>query len=472
MTDLDLSDIQGLIVRGYRKDVASHLVLRIDEPGGFKAVLRDLAEEDAKSGPFVTVAEDWKDKLAAWWRPPGSDGSAENARTHPGHCINIGFTFAGLQALGLEPQILDSFPEDFRCGPVARSHLICETGPSAPEHWVTSLRSDEAHVIVSVYADSHDELAAVTEDICGRARDAAEKIEQFDAQRLNGTDVEHFGYVDGLSQPTIEGAPRAGLKDPFPPVPAGEFILGQPAFRKNRVPDQIGVNGSYAAFRVMRQDVVAFKAFLKTESQRLGIGQELLAAKLCGRWRNGEPLAMRPANAPGATIPYENLNTFDYESTPEFPQGDRDGVLCPRGAHIRRAFPRSQRVVDDFDGFKRRIVRRGMPYDWELPTGHERGIVGMFICASLENQFEYVMRQWLNDGLFTGGRLGRSKDPLTGANDPGDSRFVTPGTPYVETTGFPRFVTTRGCAYLFLPSRSALRHMAREGVPLAANRGH
>ena len=210
-------------------------------------------------------------------------------------------------------------------------------------------------------------------------------------------------------------------------------------------PDELGRNGSFAAFRVMCQDVEAFEKFLTTESHRVGIGRELLAAKLCGRWRNGEPLVMRPSSAPAATIPRENLNAFDYEATAAFPEGDYDGLLCPRGAHIRRAFPRSQRVVDDFNGFQRRIVRRGMPYgpayDPHDPTDDERGLVGMFICASLKNQFEYVMRQWLNDGIFTGGRLGRTRDPMTGANDPTDSRFVTPGTPRVEATGFPRFVT-------------------------------
>jgi deferrochelatase/peroxidase EfeB len=212
----------------------------------------------------------------------------------------------------------------------------------------------------------------------------------------------------------------------------------------------------------MAQDVDAFEKFLETESERAGIDRELLAAKLCGRWRNGEPLVMRPPSAPAGTIPRENLNAFDYEATRAFPAGDREGLLCPRGSHIRRAFPRSQRVVDDADGLQRRIVRRGMPYDWDLgEDGRERGIVGLFICASLENQFEYVMREWLNNGLFTGGRLGRTKDPITGAND-GDCRFVTPGTPRIEARGFPRFVTTRGCAYLFLPSMSALRHIAAE----------
>jgi hypothetical protein len=109
-----------------------------------------------------------------------------------------------------------------------------------------------------------------------------------------------------------------------------------------------------------------------------------------------------------------------------------------------------------------------MPYGAKYVPGQpdrdpERGLVGMFICASLEEQYEYIMRHWLNDGLFAGGGLGRTKDPLTGANEATDSRFEAPGNPRSEVTGFPAFVVTRGCAYVFLPSMRALRYLADGG---------
>jgi deferrochelatase/peroxidase EfeB len=454
MTELDLDDIQGLILRGYRKDFASHLVLRIDDAGAFKRVLGPLTEENLES-PYVTVATDWRNK------PPRNEPATS--------CVNIAFMFEGLRALGVSDESLGSFPEAFRQGAKARAKdKAGETGPNLPDSWQeASLISGEAHVILSVHADTEDERERVIRAIGLDA--AATVLRRFDAHRLGGRDVEHFGYVDGISQPTIErNAPPTYPRDPLPPVKAGEFVLGHAGEREVPVPEPpvLGLNGSFAAFRVMYQDVPGFLEFLATESTRLGIDQELLAAKLCGRWRNGEPLVMRPAGAPAKTIPDANLNDFDYEATAAFPENDREGLLCPRGAHIRRAFPRHQRVVDDFDGLKRRIVRRGMPYGPEYdpakpdPGPVERGLVGMFICASLEEQYEYVMRHWLNDGLFAGGRLGRTKDPLTGANDPADSRFTAPGMPRVQVTGFPAFVITRGCAYVFLPSMRALKHLA------------
>jgi deferrochelatase/peroxidase EfeB len=454
MTLLDLDDIQGLILRGYRKDFASHLVLRIDDADAFRRVLGALTEENVES-PYVTVATDWT-------RKPPEDAPATR-------CVNIAFTYHGLQRLGVDEQSLATFPDAFREGAAARAAKHAgETGVNHPDEWrERCLKSDEAHVILSVYADTGEERDRVIDEM-RVSSPAATTLGRYDAHRLDGRDVEHFGYLDGISQPTIEGnAPPTYPRDPLPPVKAGNFVLGHEAGRPIPVPDppRLGRNGSFAAFRVMYQNVPAFLGFLAAESSRLGIDRELLAAKLCGRWRNGEPLVMRPPGAPARTVPDANLNDFDYEATAAFPQSDRDGLLCPRGAHIRRAFPRSQRVVDDFDGTRRRIVRRGMTYGPKYEPGDaeadsERGLVGMFICASLQDQYEYIMRHWLNDGLFAGGRLGRTKDPLTGANDPAESRFQAPGSRPMEVTGFPAFVVTRGCAYVFLPGMRGLRHLA------------
>jgi len=339
---------------------------------------------------------------------------------------------------------------------------VRDSGVNDPSGWAPSFTSEDAHVVLSVFALTDEALREAVDGLA--LGDSCSVLASHHAHRLNRTDYEHFGYRDGISQPTLDGVePRVGLKDPLPPVPARAVVLGPESLEPPGISEpmpSIGSNGSFAAFRMMHQDVAAFQAFLAAEATRNDIHPELVAAKICGRWRNGDPLMLRLE--PEGEIPHHDRNHFDYESTEAFVGGDREGLVCPRGAHIRRAFPRSQRVIDDLTGLHRRIVRRAMPYGprWreDEPDGIERGLVGYFICASLEHQFEYVMRNWINDGLFTGGRLGRARDPLTGAAQPENARFHAPGT--LEATDIPQFVTTRGCLYLFLPGLAALAELA------------
>ena len=106
-------------------------------------------------------------------------------------------------------------------------------------------------------------------------------------------------------------------------------------------------------------------------------------------------------------------------------------------------------------------MTRRKPYD-----GIERGILFHFINANIENQYEFVLRRWVNDSEFAGAvRLDpRSKDPLAGAQDPAESIFVIPqadGRPPIEVTGLSSFVTTKAAAYVFLPSITAIKFIAR-----------
>jgi Dyp-type peroxidase family len=466
MEHLNLDDIQGVILRGYRRMLrARHLLLQIDRPEAFKAMLRDLATEDHTSGPFVTVAADWEAK------PPKG--------AQPTHCVNIGLTYGGLQALGVPADSLQTFPQDFREGAVQRAVEVGDTGANDPATWIEQLNADnhdDVHVVLSLYALNDDVLDDLTAQLRARAaRDgAANELLCRDARALWDDEKRsgsvHFGYRDGLSQPTIAGVSRQtgnGIRDPLAPVPPGDFLLGHPSQREGcySVPEPaaLGRNGSFAAFRILEQDVQAFERFLGTASDGTDAGRELLAARLCGRWRNGVPLVMSPtSDAPESEIPEHDLNAFDFAT--EHP--DPDGRLCPLGSHIRRANPRRQPGTPGGDAEKRRLIRRGLPYGPPYDPAHpddgahkpERGLIGLFICVSLRDQFEFVMRKWLNDGSVAGG-LGRTKDPLTGNNSP-TGEFTAPATPPVNVTSLPSFVTTRGGAYCFLPSMTALRYLA------------
>ena len=221
---------------------------------------------------------------------------------------------------------------------------------------------------------------------------------------------------------------------------------------------------------MIEQDVVGFENFLQANKDQ--IDPELLAAKICGRWRNGVPLALSPdTDSPPGGMTAEQLNDFEYVNSDG--SGDPRGLRCPVGAHIRRVNPRGQPVegqgTPGGSNNAHRLIRRGMPYgpayDPSVPyDGMERGLLGYFINTYIENQYEFVLKEWVEAGEFAGRvRLNpKSKDVLIGANDPADSIFEIPraGGPPLKLTGFSRFITTKAAAYCFLPSITALKWIA------------
>ena len=187
-------------------------------------------------------------------------------------------------------------------------------------------------------------------------------------------------------------------------------------------PRTLGLNGSFAVFKMVETDVVGFEEFL--QSNRDKIDPELLAAKMCGRWRNGVPLALSPdTDSPAGGISAEQLNDFEYVNADG--SGDPKGIHCPVGAHIRRVNPRGQPIagqgIPGGSNNSHRLIRRGLPYGPTYDPGRpydgvERGMLFHFINANIENQYEFVLRRWVNDGEFAGAvRLDPgSKDPLIG----------------------------------------------------------
>jgi len=89
-------------------------------------------------------------------------------------------------------------------------------------------------------------------------------------------------------------------------------------------------------------DVVGFENFLQSNKDK--IDPELLAAKICGRWRNGVPLALSPdTDNPPAGLHLKQMNDYEYVNADG--SGDLKGLRCPVGAHMRRINPRGQPVT-------------------------------------------------------------------------------------------------------------------------------
>lgn len=461
---LDLDDVQGTLVRGYRVDYARHLVLRVVDPSRARRFLGSLVDE-AEGIPHVTRATDW-----------GED--------KPESFLNVGLTCSGLRRLGVDPAHLETFPEPFRRGASAdiTTERVGDVGESGPSEWISGLADDAAvNVILSLWVTrSEQERNRVTAVLRRAFAGALEEVTErpLDAATLptHNRNGEHFGYADGIAQPVMEGAPspkhQRGEVTAGKTVPREAVLLGPDTL----TPAQLSQNSSFAAFRVLKQDVAAFERFLDFGAAQAGVDKEVLAAKICGRWRNGVPLALSPDTPqPDPPVPREELDAFDYAEDPS-------GYVCPVGSHIRRARPRSQAVRGGAGiGHRKRLVRRGMPYgppfDPQNPDDEERGLVGYFITAHLRD-FEFVMSEWMHDAGFVMSKPQpdgsnphdsiSGYDPFSGGASAEANSFTLSmpgaggGPPRNQVlTGFSRFVTTRGGAYVFLPSITGLQYLAR-----------
>lgn len=454
MPDLPHADIQGFILRTYAMPLLRVFALKVAQPEAARQFFGELV--NGGNSPQLTTATDWTVK--------------------PQYCLNVGLTYTGLVALGLPSSSLASFPEEFAAGAVARAERVGDTGKSDPKHWKGKLASPDLHILLFLFAETEDVLAQVSGQLqeLYSGRNAMSELSVHEGRGLPGN-VAHFGYRDGFAQPTIDGGLPPPMPDVLPKAQAGEFLLGHPSQYSDfaypvPAPAALGQNGSFVAFRILAQDCHGFEQFLTEAAHQTGLDRELIAAKLCGRWRNGVPLSLSPHSA-DEHIPLEKRNSFDYMPSDSMPDAfdDRRGYRCPLGSHIRRMNPRNS-IVAGNSGLKHRIVRRGLPYgppyDPANPDdGIERGLLGLFIGVSLKDQFEFLMSDWANKGSFAPG-LRDTRDPIIGDN--GDN--AAPGATFlipvegekrpIELTGLSSFVTCRGAAYCFLPSATAIRHIS------------
>jgi Dyp-type peroxidase family len=297
--------------------------------------------------------------------------------------------------------------------------------------------------------------------------------------------LEHFGFRDGVSQPavlgTVDGKPFQGDRpadgDDVRQVLVGqdlvwpgEFVYGYPGQTSDPAeagPDPgpqdeatraVARNGSLLVYRRLAQDVPAFRAFCAARSAAIGLGQgwEELATHFVGRHRSGVPIALPVDEA----FTPERDNRFTFED-------DAMADVCPAAAHIRKVNPRqgaSDLLVVP------RILRRGAPFGplfeddeaTEPPGG--RGLVFLAYQTSVENQFGRLTRDWMNDDIAPNGSGGH--DMLVGQVGPGSSRHfdlrLGERDQRITAGHDERWVTTTGGAFLFAPSLSTLRALARD----------
>lgn len=446
---MQLDHIPTLVLRAPRGPAVAHLLLRIPDGLGRAAVCL-LRKESVSFGP----------KAAA------------------GNCCTLGFSFAGLEAVGMPEGYLGLFRRlapAFTEGAVRRSVRLGDSAASAPNCWYPEFGQQRAHVVLSWHGDPHwatprarsfahswnEAFAAagagMQDPLAGQLFEGA-RIGHPAHERGQWT---HFGFRDGLSDISIDDAePRPHARDLRRHRP-GALLLGEindagyNSFPLDRAPDKVRrffADSSFGILRRLLQDLNAFEDEVDRWVRELApvykpeVTRDYVMAKLCGRWPNGRRIGPGDRSACGS---FE----LDFD-------GDDAGAGCPFGSHVRRMRP-----APDRHGFRveRPLQRRGLPFGpacWtNRPTdGHPRGLLAHFFCASIEEQFEHLIGQW-----SAGTPLGflpadRAQDPFIGPHDDAGAKLVVPLADRANQafTGFKPWTTTQGTMYAWHPGRAGL----------------
>lgn len=397
-----------------------------------------------------------------------ADGALDTA---PDPLLNVGVTYHGLGVLGVDPALLAKFDAVFRFGPRTVNLGDVPGSRSDPVNWWEGqFKTEDVHCIVHVYARSdgaaQDGMQMVRE--LARRCGLTELIPRKDgtvlqARSLGGAKL-HFGYTDGISHPDVCWDDDVPVLPPQ--VSFRNFLLG---YSTDAYPSAPGGgpaadfvrDSTYGMFRWVYQDVATFNLFLSTQGPRLfpdlptADAEELLAAKMMGRWRDGTPLVLSP-DRPDSRL--ATSNDFGYATQ------DPDGHRCPFSAHIRIVNPRDTPLDPAVVEGVPCVLRRGMPYGPPLPgsedDGADRGLVGMFLCVDLRRQV-YTLTNWVTQNNFSPvyDADRRAQDPLLGNRAmPGtNAGFTLPAAGGGATVkNLPDFVHTKGTAFLLYPGKATL----------------
>ncbi|MDB5691025.1 MAG: Deferrochelatase/peroxidase EfeB [Alphaproteobacteria bacterium] len=447
---VDTTGLQAIVLGNVAGcPLVRHIVLAVPEPEALRRFVASLY-------PFLRF---------------GSNLPAEGEKA----VINLSLAAPALKQV-LPVDVYAKLETAFRDPPDAER--LGDAGASAASSWWEGqFTGDEVGAFVHLFATDDSALEAATAQVVQAATDAGipELHPRAGGGRLDARYLApgpvgkgarlHFGYVDGLSNAKVawDGAPSD-----VRPVDPRAVVLGYncDSFPCAPARDPAAVlfrDSSYLAFRWIYQDVAAFERFLTEKGPPLfpamapAVAREMLAAKLMGRWRDGTPLAL----SPDAPAPERGDEAFTFASDPI-------GLACPVSAHIRVMNPKGERLsgMAATTGIPQ-VVRRGMPYGPELAgdrdDGVDRGVLGMFVCASIREQF-MRLAAWATRNNFSDvfPAHGKDQDTLIGNRAvPGATRtFAIPsagGTGRVDA--LPDFLRTKGTQYLMLMSRRAMQQV-------------
>jgi Dyp-type peroxidase family len=460
-----LQSLQGNILKGHGRPFTANIFFKFDKakPIESRRVLRELANY------HLTNAH----------RQLLDTKRYKETKQGGGPFSHLALSFKGYEALGLS----NSAPNDndFKLGMGAPASISALTDPPLNQ-WEQPFQQEIHGVLLAA-----DETESKTEQLSGSFIELLEDAGctiihvQHGKALFNGSGegIEHFGYVDGRSQPLMlvedieKESKNAGISRWDPSFPLKTALVKDPG-----TPDEFSF-GSFFIFRKLEQQVRAFKTREQEIADILnltGDDRELAGGMIVGRFEDGTPVTLSK-EARGEVPP----NDFNYE-------GDA-GSRCPFHGHIRKANPRGSGGAEDpKDERKHLMARRGIPFEDVKRTVHPAGLpeakdlnefntkvapllpvdgVGLLFMAynhTIADQFKFTQKNWANNAGFPfqpGGPHGIDPVIGQGINNPGEQKLPkewdNPAQGTNNTCSFAGFVKMKGGEYFFSPSLTFLK---------------
>ncbi|KAJ4470803.1 fungal peroxidase [Lentinula aciculospora] len=445
---LNLTDIQGDILIGMKKNKELFFF--------FTIVNSTLFRSQLGSGilPLIT---------------PTSQLLAVD--TQPTTAVNVAFSQRGLNALGITDDLGDS---SFANGQIDNVATILGDETS---NWEPVFAGSGIHGVFLLASDTIDNVNATLSQVQNLLNGSITEVYSLQGQARPGDEQghEHFGFMDGISNPAI-----TGFSTPLPGqqvLDLGLFLLGEsgdpvvsrPAWTKD---------GSFMAFRQLQQRVPEFNKFLvdnALSNPNLTADQnaELLGARMMGRWKSGAPVDLTPiVDDPVLAADPQRNNDFNY--THSGFDIDTDQTHCPFSAHLRKTNPRAGLTPEDTANH---IIRAGIPYGPEVTDAEsaanvsstdptlERGLAFVTYQSDIANGFAFLQQFWANNANFPGAKATPpGVDPIIGTDGLGQADVsrnpsgLDPNDSTKIITIDQDFVVSRGGEYFFSPSLSAIQN--------------
>jgi len=567
---LAIDEIQGNILAGFNKDFQTLIFLHIDRAPDFKRWLAAQVDFVATTAEVLAFNRLFKEIRTR---------RKVESSTVKATWFNIAFSYQGIRALAGAAEARKFRDHAFKAGLAARSAelgdpLKADDLEGSPQNWaVGGPNNPAADVVLIVASDDRKDMLAEVE----RLEESLGAHRKSDAEHASGgahiifTEEganlpaplgghEHFGFLDGVSQPGIRGrisddshdvlTVRQNPKDRNQGKPGqdllwpGEFVFGYQGQDSNKAVEEPGPvmnagprwarNGSFLVIRRLRQDVFALHRFMKAVAAHFHVpepemasGARMIGASLVGRWPSGAPVERVPNDENRALANDDCANNhFEYQEAAEViaasdresdfdcsddqfpaPEEDPRGKRLPFTGHIRKAYPRDDLAINNDEDpaapipcrtarrdltesttQTHRILRRGIPFGPVSPStpeapvndGDVRGLHFLAYQTSIEEQFEFITRCWVNNEDFKEpfghGALSGGHDPLIGQNNaPGEDRKREFTVAFTDSRGRRKnerantgdftehgqrdWVIPTGGGYFFSPSIDAMRNV-------------